>query len=67
MKYGSHENSCNGPGDCSCGQDYREYARRSIDRVREQKEELSEQDTQIIRLKAQVRYWKQKANKGANP
>lgn len=61
MKYGSHENYCNGPGDCSCGQDYREFASQSIDRASEYSDELDEQDIQIRRLKAQVRYWKHKA------
>lgn len=30
MKFGAHENYCNGPGDCNCGQDYREFAASSI-------------------------------------
>ena len=39
MKYGNHANSCNGPGDCSCGVDYREFAARAVDSVIESNKE----------------------------
>jgi len=61
MKYGNHENWCNGPGDCSCGQDNREFATSSIKRASEYSDQLDEQEVKIERLKAQVRYWKRKA------
>lgn len=39
MKYGGHQNYCNGPGDCSCGEDYRQFAARAVDREIEASEE----------------------------
>ena len=39
MKFGAHQNWCNGPGDCSCGEDYRVLARETIKREREADEE----------------------------
>ena len=61
MKYGNHENYCNGTGDCSCGQDNWDAARGTIDRALRYSQELDEQEIQIRRLKSQVRYWKWKA------
>ncbi len=54
MKYGGHENSCNGPGDCNCGQDYREFASRAVDREIEtsKKENKLHSDPILLRKKA---------------
>ena len=62
MKYVSHENWCNGPGDCSCGQDRKEAGAFAIRRSIDQDDEIDAQAIEITRLKAQVRYWKHKAN-----
>ena len=61
MKYGAHQNYCNGPGDCSCGQDRREAGNSAITRSIEQARKIRTQDDEIRRLKAQVGYWKHKA------
>lgn len=58
MKYGGHQNYCNGPGDCSCGEDYREFASSCVDTVIND----TSQD-EICKLKAQVKYWKRKAKR----
>lgn len=54
MKYGGHQNSCNGPGDCSCGEDYREFVARAVDRGIEanKEEEKLYSDPTLLRKKA---------------
>ena len=61
MKYGNHENWCNGTGDCICGEDSRASGERAIRRNRELNKEFDTQADEIRRLKEQVRYWKRKA------
>ena len=61
MKYGAHQNWCDGPGNCCCGQDSKEAGSRAMSRSIEQSRELHAQADEIERLKAQVRCWKCKA------
>ncbi len=59
MKFGNHENYCNGPGDCSCGEDRRSFASVAIKHYIEDPDP-DDLQLEIKRLKAQVRYWKHK-------
>ena len=61
MKYGNHQNYCNGPGDCSCGEDSRQAGRSAITARIELSEEVRNQADEIQRLKERVKYWKHKA------
>ena len=60
MKFGNHQNSCNGPGDCNCGQDYREMASRAVDRYINEPS-VDKLKAEIKNLKEEVEYWKAEA------
>lgn len=54
MKYGAHQNYCNGPGDCSCGQDYREFADRAVEREIEESKRVDKLYSSSISLRKEA-------------
>lgn len=69
MKYGNHQNYCNGPGDCSCGEDYQEHARSTIRQRNEDVRRENEQwvDPILLRKKAAEFIKRAEQLESANP